>query len=71
MNDQTQLLSFVTPVKDEQDTIRELYTRVAAQVAALEREFEMIFIDDGSTDRSWSEIEALAREDSRVRGTRP
>ena len=70
MNDQTQLLSFVTPVKDEQDTIRELYTRIAAEVGALGREFEMIFIDDGSTDRSWSEIETLAREDSRVRGIR-
>ncbi len=69
MND-TELLSFVIPVKDEQDTIRELYSRVAAEVATLGREFEMIFIDDGSTDRSWGEIQTLASEDARVRGMR-
>lgn len=70
MNKPAELLSFVVPVKDEQDTIRELYSQVATEVAALGRQFEMIFIDDGSTDRSWTEIQALASEDGRVRGIR-
>lgn len=70
MNQPLDLLSFVIPVKDEQDSLGELYTRVAAEVAALGRDFEMIFIDDGSTDRSWDEIQALASKDARVRGIR-
>lgn len=56
------LLSFVVPVKDEEKTIRELFDRIAHEVTALERNFEIIFIDDGSTDSSWEVIQTLATE---------
>ena len=53
------LLSFVVPLKDEEHTIRELFTRITAEVAALGRQCEVIFVDDGSTDASWAIIQDL------------
>ena len=67
----TPSLSFVNPLKDEQPTIVELSDRIGEAVTALDRTYEVIFIDDGSTDASWSVIRMLAdREGGRVRGIR-
>ncbi|MGH7435745.1 MAG: glycosyltransferase family 2 protein [Polyangiaceae bacterium] len=64
-------LSFVIPLKDEQPTIVELFDRIREAVTALDRTYEVIFIDDGSTDASWSIIRMLAdREGGKVRGIR-
>lgn len=52
-------ISFIIPVKDEEATIATLYGRIAEVVGALGRSYEVIFIDDGSTDGSWREILAL------------
>lgn len=60
MNDK--LISFVVPVKDEEHTITELFDRVASEVKQLGRELQVIFIDDGSTDTSWSIISALIEQ---------
>ncbi len=64
------LLSFVVPVKDEEETIYQLYSRVAEKVGSLGYAFEMIFVDDGSEDASWSKIKEITVEDSRVSGIR-
>jgi dolichol-phosphate mannosyltransferase len=64
-------LSFVIPLKDEQATIRELYGRIRDAVTALGRTFEIIFIDDGSDDASWSIVRELVDESPKqVRGIR-
>ncbi|MCE9611881.1 MAG: glycosyltransferase [Chthoniobacter sp.] len=54
-------ISFVIPLKDEEQTLRELFARIAAEMAALAKEYEVIFVDDGSTDGSWRIIQELAR----------
>jgi glycosyltransferase involved in cell wall biosynthesis len=65
------LLSFVIPIKDEQATLRELHHGIAESVRSLNREFEIIFIDDGSVDGTWAEIRSLVEGDaSHVRGIR-
>ena len=56
-------LSIVVPVRDEQDTVRELAARIAAVV---QDEYELIFIDDGSTDDTWKRLVELHQPD-RVR----
>src|ERR1700722_19521346 len=56
------LLSFVVPLKDEEKTIRELFDGIKREVGLLNHKFEVIFIDDGSTDMSWSIIQTLAAE---------
>jgi glycosyltransferase involved in cell wall biosynthesis/CheY-like chemotaxis protein len=55
------LVSFVIPVKDEEDSLQELFMRIAAVMNDLQRPFEIIFIDDGSVDKSWAVINDLAK----------
>lgn len=53
-------LSIVIPLCNEEATLKPLFKKIAAAVEAeTEHTFEVIFVDDGSTDNSWAEIEAL------------
>ncbi len=61
-------LSFVIPVKDEQESLVPLYERICEQLRD-DDTFELIFIDDGSKDGSWNVIRSLVERDpERVRG---
>ena len=51
-------LSFVIPVMNEEETLEELYLGIANQASAYGH-FEVIFIDDGSSDSSWDIVTAL------------
>jgi hypothetical protein len=55
----TSMLSFVIPLKDERATIDDLYRRIEQAVAPRHQAFEVIFVDDGSEDDSWSVIRSL------------
>jgi len=46
-------LSIIIPVYNEQDNIEELYLRLVKVLENLERSYEIIFVDDGSTDKSF------------------
>jgi undecaprenyl-phosphate 4-deoxy-4-formamido-L-arabinose transferase len=63
-------LSIVVPVYNEGPTLDELYRRSVAAVEPTGRLFELIFIDDGSTDDTWSRLERLHRKDGRVHAVR-
>jgi glycosyltransferase involved in cell wall biosynthesis len=56
-------LTFVVPVKDEQATLATLFGGIAVQATKITDFWEVIFVDDGSTDDSWSEIRKLIVED--------
>ncbi len=63
-------LSFVIPFLNEERTLSELYDRIAEAVRPLltaDERFELIFVDDGSTDGSLAEAERLVREHPEVR----
>jgi glycosyltransferase involved in cell wall biosynthesis len=62
------LYSIVVPVYRGAQTIPELLRRVTAVMGELGQTFEIIFVDDGSPDDSWSVIGELAAADERVRG---
>jgi undecaprenyl-phosphate 4-deoxy-4-formamido-L-arabinose transferase len=63
-------VSLVVPVYNEEATIREVYRRSAEALAGDGRPFEILFVDDGSTDGTWAELEAIYRDDPNVRAIR-
>ena len=60
------LLSVVLPVHDESETLDELHRRLAAAVSAL-GPHELVFVDDGSRDDSWTRLLEIAARDDSVR----
>jgi len=60
-------LSVVVPFLNEEESIRHMYDAVMSAVEPLERPFEVIFVDDGSTDRTLEIGRELAAEDDRLR----
>lgn len=60
-------LSVVIPVFNEEDNIEILYEKLLVALAATERSWEVIFVDDGSNDRSFEELEKIAKADYRVK----
>jgi undecaprenyl-phosphate 4-deoxy-4-formamido-L-arabinose transferase len=63
-------ISIVVTLYDEEETVDELYRRAVAAVEQLGRPFELIFVDDGSSDGTWTLVERLHDRDDRVRAVR-
>jgi hypothetical protein len=55
-------LSIVVPVYNEEGNLAELYRRLTAVLTALALPFELILVDDGSTDGTWRAIQGLAAD---------
>lgn len=65
-----ELLSLVIPVFNERDSLAPLFAEIAEVARGLDRNIEVIFVDDGSRDGSWDTIRELSATDDRVRGIR-
>src|SRR5262245_4696354 len=64
-------VSVVAPCYNEAAGIREFYQRVtAACKSAVDNDYEIILVEDGSRDSTWQEIEELAAADDRLVGVR-
>ena len=63
-------ISVVIPLLNEQDSLIELYDWIAKVMQSNHFSYEIIFIDDGSTDDSWHTIEGLIEKDANVKGIR-
>jgi undecaprenyl-phosphate 4-deoxy-4-formamido-L-arabinose transferase len=63
-------LTIIVPVYNEADTIGELYRRTTAALDSGPRTYELVFVDDGSTDATFAELERLHTADPRVRAVR-
>lgn len=59
--------SIVAPNFNESGAIDEFYRRVSETMDALQETWELVWVDDGSTDGSTDKIRAIAGQDSRVR----
>jgi glycosyltransferase involved in cell wall biosynthesis len=59
--------SIVVPVHNEQDCLRELYSRLDSVLEKLPGGAEFVFVDDGSTDQSHDLLNELVARDRRVR----
>jgi undecaprenyl-phosphate 4-deoxy-4-formamido-L-arabinose transferase len=63
-------LSVVVPILNEEANLDELYRRTTAALALLGRSYELIFVDDGSSDGTFGALELLHEADDRVRAVR-
>ncbi len=63
-------LSVVLPVLNEQDNLESLHGSLTAVLEQLGRSYEIIYVDDGSTDGSWTTLRRLVSGDARVRALR-
>lgn len=61
------LISIVVPVHNEQDNLEPLYQKIKTELQTADYEFELIFIDDGSYDRSLEIMECLREQDNRIK----
>lgn len=60
-------LSFVIPAKDEEGSVEELYREISNEAGKITKQFEIIFIDDGSKDKTFEILEKLSQKDRNVR----
>lgn len=61
------LVSIVIPVYNEAENVALLHGEIAAAVAGRPEEYEVIFVDDGSSDGSLAALKQLHERDARVR----
>jgi glycosyltransferase involved in cell wall biosynthesis len=64
------MLTVVIPIHNEEPAILPLYDRLTAVLEPLGREYEIIFVDDASTDRSFSLLANLVETDNRLKVVR-
>lgn len=60
-------LSFVIPSRDEEKSVELLYKKIIKVMGGLKKSFEIIFIDDGSTDKTFTILENLHEKDNKVK----
>ncbi len=60
-------LSLFLPVLDEEENLRPMHAKISAALDALGKTAEVIFVDDGSTDKSLEILKDIAESDDRVR----
>jgi dolichol-phosphate mannosyltransferase len=63
-------ISIIVPMFNEADNVAPLAEQVIAALRAETRPFELVLVDDASTDATWDRIIAASRADARVRGLR-
>ena len=61
-------ISVVVPLYNEEESLPELFAWIERVMKAHDFSYEVIFVNDGSTDRSWQIIEQLQTKSDKVRG---
>lgn len=60
-------ISFVIPAKDEQESVKPLYQEIVRAMDPIKKSFEIIFVDDGSTDNTFKTLTQLQKKDKRIK----
>lgn len=57
-------VSIVIPTMDEQDSLEKLHSKITSTCESASIDYQIIFVDDGSSDESWNIIEVLAASET-------
>ncbi len=60
-------LSVVIPAYNEEENVELCYEEIKEALDPLGRSYEIIFVDDGSTDSTFSELNEISKTDARLR----
>ena len=63
-------ISIVVPLYNEEESLIELFQWIKSSLNPTNYSFEIIFIDDGSSDKSWKVIKDLSKEHQEIKGLR-
>lgn len=63
-------LSIIIPLLNEEESLKELHDWIVSVMRFNHFSYEILFIDDGSTDASWKKIAELSKNDPNVKGIR-
>jgi len=63
-------ISVVIPLLNEKDSLKELHDWIVSVMQSNSFSYELLFIDDGSTDGSWQTITQLSQSNPNVKGIR-
>ena len=66
----TPAISLVVPVYNEEGTVEEVYRQSVAALDRMGRSYEIIFVDDGSSDGTWRTLQRLHESDADLRAVR-
>jgi len=61
-------ISVIVPLYNEDESLEKLYEWIQRVMTSNQFTYEVIFVNDGSTDRSWEVIESLQQKSANVRG---
>jgi len=63
-------ISIVIPVMNEEPNVKPMYEKTVNVLRKLKKDYEIIYVDDGSRDRTFEEIKKLNKQDKNVRAIR-
>ena len=64
-NENTEKISIIIPVYNEEENVNPVYDKIKEAFGTLN--YELVFIDDGSSDHTWNILETISRSDFRVK----
>ena len=67
MKNQNPEITILIPLFDEADSLPELHEKLTSVLEGVKKSYEIIFIDDGSTDNSYRILESLFKKDKNIR----
>lgn len=67
INSKNEKLSIVIPVKNEEKSVQILHEQLISVLSSVDIEYEIIFVDDGSTDRTFQNIMNIIEKDNHVK----